>query len=331
MIIYLAALQSVPTELYEASAIDGANALRKFWSITLPMISPVILLNLIIGIINSFQIFTSVYIMTQGGPNNGSLFFVLYIYRHAFQYFNIGYASALAWILFVVIMLFTLSSSEPLGHGSTMKAGLPNEREEMPLGLSTSTRLAPQTSHRSSLAPPKRPFWKYCARRILYVILIVGSIPFVLPLIFMLSTSVKSKGEVLLVPIRWIPNHFLWGNYYEAMFGLVPLYLFMWNTVKVVAGSLIGDVLVCALVGYAFARLRAPGRDFLFLHRPRHHDAARTSRPHSDLYPLPRSTPPRHALVARLAKPLGRQCLLHFSLPPILPDYQPRTGRCRQD
>lgn len=108
MIIYLAALQSVPTELYEAAALDGAGAARRFQSITLPMISPVIFFNLIIGIINSFQIFTSVYIMTQGGPNNGSLFFVLYIYRHAFQYFNIGYASALAWVLFIVIMLFTL-------------------------------------------------------------------------------------------------------------------------------------------------------------------------------------------------------------------------------
>jgi multiple sugar transport system permease protein len=108
MIIYLAALQSVPTELYEAASLDGAAALRRFWSITLPMISPVIFLNLIIGIINSFQIFTSVFIMTQGGPNNGSLFFVLYIYRHAFQYFNVGYASALAWILFVVIMVLTL-------------------------------------------------------------------------------------------------------------------------------------------------------------------------------------------------------------------------------
>ncbi|CAN5602555.1 sugar ABC transporter permease [soil metagenome] len=108
MIIYLAALQSVPTELYEAAALDGAGAIRRFQSITLPMISPVIFFNLIIGIINSFQIFTSVYIMTQGGPNNGSLFFVLYIYRHAFEYFNTGYASALAWVLFIVIMLFTL-------------------------------------------------------------------------------------------------------------------------------------------------------------------------------------------------------------------------------
>ena len=108
MIIYLAALQSVPTELYEAAALDGAGALRRLLSITLPLISPVIFFNLIIGIINSFQIFTSVYIMTQGGPNNGSLFFVLYIYRHAFEYFNTGYASALAWVLFIVIMLFTL-------------------------------------------------------------------------------------------------------------------------------------------------------------------------------------------------------------------------------
>ena len=108
MIIYLAALQSVPTELYEAAALDGAGAVTAILSITLPLISPVIFFNLIIEIINSFQIFTSVYIMTQGGPNNGSLFFVLYIYRHAFQYFNTGYASALAWVLFVVIMLFTL-------------------------------------------------------------------------------------------------------------------------------------------------------------------------------------------------------------------------------
>ena len=108
MIIYLAALQSVPTELYEAAALDGAGAIRRFQSITLPLISPVVFFNLIIGIINSFQIFTSVYIMTQGGPNNGSLFFVLYIYRHAFEYFNTGYASALAWVLFIIIMLFTL-------------------------------------------------------------------------------------------------------------------------------------------------------------------------------------------------------------------------------
>jgi multiple sugar transport system permease protein len=108
MMIYLAALQAVPTELYEAASLDGAGLLRRFTSVTWPMISPVTFFNLVMGIISSFQIFTSVYVMTAGGPNNGSLFLVLYIYRHAFQYFNAGYASALAWLLFVVIVAFTL-------------------------------------------------------------------------------------------------------------------------------------------------------------------------------------------------------------------------------
>jgi multiple sugar transport system permease protein len=108
MIIYLAGLQGVPTELYEAAAIDGASKLRQFFAITLPMISPVLFFNLIIGIINSFQVFTSAFVMTQGGPNNGSLFLVLYLYRNAFQYFKMGYASALAWVLFAIILLLTL-------------------------------------------------------------------------------------------------------------------------------------------------------------------------------------------------------------------------------
>jgi len=108
MMIYLAALQGVPTELYEAASLDGADALGRFRAITWPMISPVTFFNLVMGIIGSFQIFTSVYVMTQGGPNNASLFFLLYIYRHAFQYFNAGYASALAWFLFVIIVGFTV-------------------------------------------------------------------------------------------------------------------------------------------------------------------------------------------------------------------------------
>jgi multiple sugar transport system permease protein len=108
MIIYLAGLQGVPTELYEAAAIDGAGKVRQFFAITLPMISPVLFFNLISGLINSFQVFTSVLVMTQGGPNNGSLFLVLYLYRNAFGYFKMGYASAVAWVLFAIIMIFTL-------------------------------------------------------------------------------------------------------------------------------------------------------------------------------------------------------------------------------
>jgi multiple sugar transport system permease protein len=108
MIIYLAGLQGVPTELYEAAAIDGAGKVRQFSAITLPMISPVLFFNLIMGIIGSFQVFTSAFVMTQGGPNNGSLFLVLYLYRNAFGYFKMGYASAVAWVLLAIIMIFTL-------------------------------------------------------------------------------------------------------------------------------------------------------------------------------------------------------------------------------
>jgi multiple sugar transport system permease protein len=116
IVIYLAGLQGIPTELYEAAAIDGANGWRKFRNITLPMMSGVIFFNLIIGIINSFQIFTQAYIMTGGGPHYASLFYVLYLYQNAFQYFNMGYASALAWVLFLIVLGITLAVFKSSGR-----------------------------------------------------------------------------------------------------------------------------------------------------------------------------------------------------------------------
>jgi multiple sugar transport system permease protein len=107
MVIYLAGLQSVPQHLYEAASIDGAGPWMKFWHVTVPMMSPVIFYNLIVGFIASLQGFVLVLIMTNGGPANATLMFGLYIYRVAFQFFQMGYASALAWILLVVIMAIT--------------------------------------------------------------------------------------------------------------------------------------------------------------------------------------------------------------------------------
>lgn len=107
MLIYLGALQGIPTHLYEAATLDGAGALRKFFNITIPMVTPVLLLNLIMGVIASFQVFTQAFIMTKGGPNYATLFYVLYLYQQAFEWFNLGYASALAWVLFVIILIFT--------------------------------------------------------------------------------------------------------------------------------------------------------------------------------------------------------------------------------
>jgi len=108
MIIFLAGLQGIPSMLYEAAEIDGANTWNRFLHVTLPMLSPTIFFNLVLGIIGSFQVFTSVFVMTNGGPGTASLMLVLYIYRNAFQNFNMGYASLLAWILFCIVLILTL-------------------------------------------------------------------------------------------------------------------------------------------------------------------------------------------------------------------------------
>jgi multiple sugar transport system permease protein len=105
--IYLAILQQIPTNLYEAAAVDGARPFARFRRITLPLVTPAILLNLVLGVIGNFQIFTQGFVISQGGPGRSSLFYVLYLYRNAFDYFRVGYASALAWILFVVLLTFT--------------------------------------------------------------------------------------------------------------------------------------------------------------------------------------------------------------------------------
>lgn len=108
VVIYLAGLQGVPVSLHEAATIDGANAWTRFWKITLPLITPVILFTLIMGVIGTFQTFTQAYIMTGGGPANATLFYLLYLYKNAFNWFEMGYASALAWLLFIVILACTI-------------------------------------------------------------------------------------------------------------------------------------------------------------------------------------------------------------------------------
>ena len=104
MVIMLAGLQAIPDELYEAGRIDGATGWKSFWNITLPLLKPVLLFCLIMSIIGLFKIFTEPYILTGGGPNNSSQTMVTYIYNNAFRYSKLGYASALAYVLFVVIL-----------------------------------------------------------------------------------------------------------------------------------------------------------------------------------------------------------------------------------
>jgi multiple sugar transport system permease protein len=110
MIIYLSGLQGVPTTLYEAARVDGANKFQSFINITLPMTSPVIFFNLVMGLIETFQYFTVAYTTSggTGGPARSTLFYNLYLYQNAFVYFDMGYASAMAWILFFIVLVLTL-------------------------------------------------------------------------------------------------------------------------------------------------------------------------------------------------------------------------------
>jgi multiple sugar transport system permease protein len=108
MIIFLAGLQGISDEYYEAARIDGAGSIQQFRHITIPLLTPTIFFNLVLGVIGAFQVFTAAYIMTGGGPNNATLFYVLYLYRHAFEQFHMGYASALAWVLFIILFAFTM-------------------------------------------------------------------------------------------------------------------------------------------------------------------------------------------------------------------------------
>jgi multiple sugar transport system permease protein len=109
MILFLAALQDVPRQLYEAAEIDGATGIKKFWHVTIPMISPTMLFIVITGINGAFQVFDSAYIISKGtgGPADSTLFYNLYLYNRAFGQLQMGYASALAWVLFAIIMMFT--------------------------------------------------------------------------------------------------------------------------------------------------------------------------------------------------------------------------------
>jgi multiple sugar transport system permease protein len=108
VVIFLAALQDVPRSLYDAALVDGANAWNRFWNVTVPMCTPVILFNFIMGIIAAFQDFTLPFVLTGGGPMKSTEFYVVNLYRNAFVQFSIGKASAMAWILFLIILLFSI-------------------------------------------------------------------------------------------------------------------------------------------------------------------------------------------------------------------------------
>jgi multiple sugar transport system permease protein len=107
MMILLAGLQGVPEELYEAAEVDGANFWHRFWNVTLPMLSPTLFLLLILGVIAALRVFATAFVATNGGPAYATWFYALHIYKHAFEYYSMGYASTLAWIFFILMFALT--------------------------------------------------------------------------------------------------------------------------------------------------------------------------------------------------------------------------------
>ncbi len=123
-ILFLAGLQSIPEELYEAASLDGANAVQRFFRITLPLLRPTLVFALVINTIRSFQIFTEVYVMTQGGPIGATTTLVYYLYNMGFQKFRMGYASALAYVLVLIILVFALVQMRLLRYGERVSDGM---------------------------------------------------------------------------------------------------------------------------------------------------------------------------------------------------------------
>jgi multiple sugar transport system permease protein len=107
MLIFLAGLKQIPSSYYESASIDGANGIQQFTKITLPMLTPIIFFNLVMQIISGFMAFTESYIITQGGPFDRTLFYALYLFQQGFQFYNMGYACALAWVLLLIMGAFT--------------------------------------------------------------------------------------------------------------------------------------------------------------------------------------------------------------------------------
>jgi multiple sugar transport system permease protein len=119
IVIVLAGLQGIPASLYEAADIDGVNIIQKFFSITIPSLSSTLFFLVMISFIHSFQVFTSVQVMTEGGPGNSSSVLVYYIYKTAFEQNDIGYATAMSWVLFVLVFIFTMMRNFVSAHNKT--------------------------------------------------------------------------------------------------------------------------------------------------------------------------------------------------------------------
>ncbi len=227
--IYLAGLQGIPEQLYEAALIDGAGPWQRFRAITWPLLKPTTAFLLIVSVIGASQVFAQVYVMTNGGPNNATTTIVHQIFENAFHFMKMGYASAMAFVLFGPHL-------RALAHHAA-----PHPRR--PGGILMKLHLT--------------------TKALLHLLLALGGLTMLLPFLWMLSTSLKPEAQIFASP-TWIPKVWQWGNYAAAM-SAAPFARYFANTLLyavLVTGS---NLLLCSLAAYAFARLRFRGKNVLFV------------------------------------------------------------------
>ncbi|MEI8188912.1 MAG: ABC transporter permease subunit [candidate division NC10 bacterium] len=230
MILYLAGLQDIPAAVREAARIDGANAWQEFRHVTLPMLKPVTFFVVVMSIAKSFQVFGQVYVMTQGGPSNSTLTIVNYLYVVGFTWFEMGYAAAIAYALFALLLVITVIQFRMVSRESG--------------GGFVRTDLLVRSG--------------------LYVLMGLVLVLWVAPLFWMLSTSLKPEGQILSLIPRWIPKTFTLENYRDV---LDKFRLVAWgvNSVVVAAGATILGLLISIPAAYAFAKMRFRGQQWIFL------------------------------------------------------------------
>lgn len=231
MVMYLAGIQDIPDSLREAVRIDGSNGWQEFWHLTLAMLKPVTFFVVVMSIAKSFQVFGQVYVMTQGGPSNSTLTIVNYLYVVGFTWFEMGYAAAIAYALFALLLVITVIQfrmvSREGGGGGFIQ-----------------TRLL--------------------LRAGLYLLMGLVLVAWVGPILWLLSTSLKPEGQILSLVPRWIPQVFTLENYRDV---LEKYQLVRWgvNSLAVAAGATILGLILCIPAAYAFARMRFRGAQWVFL------------------------------------------------------------------
>ena len=235
-------------ELYEQAEIDGAKMRHRLIAVTLPMISPVLLFNLVIGCIHATQLFVEPLVMTGGGPNNATLTLLLYLYRNAFAYLKMGYAAAIALIMFLLTLGLTILTV-PLVAALGILRGV---------RLMSSGVLASVVRGQPIGLRVRGAVWRVFVYLLLLFLVAVA----LLPLLWMVSTSLK-PGFIEAYSLSLLPSKVMWSNYPET-WNRVPFPGPLANTMFITAAALFGSLLSASITGFAFARLRFPGREVWF-------------------------------------------------------------------